>query len=113
VPDKGEYEINILTAADLTNAGHRVSLFEVDANYGMLLKIMGHELPTQVKIDAPLDARSESGQPFMVGIGAALFGLSSTFTTTNGPVCVRRSIRNSRLLLQRASRRAWQIPARP
>jgi hypothetical protein len=79
VPDKGEYEINILTAADLTNAVHKVSLFEVDANYGILPKVMGHELPTQVKIEAPLDARRENGQPFTVGIGAALFGLKFNF----------------------------------
>ncbi len=75
VPDKGEYEINLLTAADLSNAAHRVDLFEVDANYGILLKLMGHEVPAQLKFESPLASTSGNGQPFTLGAGAALVGI--------------------------------------
>jgi hypothetical protein len=47
----------------------------VDANYGILPRIFGHELPTQVKFEFPLAGAKEHGDPLRVGIGAAQFGL--------------------------------------
>jgi hypothetical protein len=79
VPDRGEYEINLLASADLTSAEHRVNLFQADVNYGLLPRVLQHELPMQVKVEAPLAARSESGQPFTVGVGAVLVGLKINF----------------------------------
>src|SRR4051812_33702603 len=46
VPDKGEYEINLTTHADLSKEGRTIDFLVVDANYGVLPKIAGHELPT-------------------------------------------------------------------
>jgi hypothetical protein len=79
VPDKGEYEINLTTHADLARAVQRIDLLFVDANYGVLPKIAGHELPTQVKFEFPVAAVREQGSPLTAGIGAAKFGLKFNF----------------------------------
>jgi hypothetical protein len=42
VPDKGEYEINLLTEADLGSDARNVNMLGVDANYGLVLKARGH-----------------------------------------------------------------------
>jgi hypothetical protein len=82
VPDKGEYEINLTTGADLSKDGQSFDLLFVDANYGILPKIAGHELPTQVKFECPLAAvRGPGGDPFTVGVGASTFGLKFNFFT--------------------------------
>src|SRR5689334_18476424 len=49
VPDKGEFEINLLTKADLASDVRTLEMFRVDANYGVVLKGFGHELPAQIK----------------------------------------------------------------
>lgn len=79
VPDKGEWEINLTTHADLSTDAQRVDLLFVDANYGILPKIAGHELPTQVKFEFPLAAARTNGEPFTFGTGAARFGLKFNF----------------------------------
>jgi hypothetical protein len=79
VPDKGEYEINFSTQADFSNPLRTVNFLLVDANYGILPKIFGHELPTQVKFEFPLAGAKEHGDPFKVGVGAAQFGLKFNF----------------------------------
>lgn len=79
VPDEGEYEINLTPSVDFSRGLRRVDLLRVDANYGVLPKVMGHELPTQVKLEFPIAAQRESGQPFVVGIGTAAFGLKFNF----------------------------------
>jgi hypothetical protein len=79
VPDKGEYEINLTTQTDFSNQLRRFDYLFVDANYGILPKIFGHELPTQVKFEFPLSGAKEHGDPFKVGIGAAQFGLKFNF----------------------------------
>jgi hypothetical protein len=79
VPAKGEYEINLTTHADLSKAIQRFDLLFVDANYGVLPKIAGRELPTQVKFEFPLAAIREAGSPLTAGIGAATFGLKFNF----------------------------------
>jgi hypothetical protein len=79
VPDKGEFEINFTTHANLSKDAPRVDLLLVDANYGILPKIAGHELPTQVKFEFPLAAASTNGDPFRFGTGAARFGLKFNF----------------------------------
>ena len=79
VPDKGEYEINLTTQADFSKQLRTFDFLFVDANYGILPKIFGHELPTQVKFEFPLAGAKEHGDPFKVGIGAAQFGLKFNF----------------------------------
>ena len=79
VPDKGEYEINLTTHADFSKELRTFDFLFVDANYGMLPKILGHELPTQVKIEFPLAGAKEPDDPMRVGIGAAKFGLKVNF----------------------------------
>src|SRR3954467_2363289 len=56
VPDKGEYEINLSTHADLSKEDRTVDLLFVDANYGIAPRIAGHELPTQLKFEIPVMA---------------------------------------------------------
>jgi hypothetical protein len=41
VPDKGEYEINIFTDADLSKDARSVHLLFVDANYGIVPRLIG------------------------------------------------------------------------
>lgn len=79
VPDKGQYEINLTTQADLSKQLRTFGFVSVDANYGILPKILGHELPTQVKFEFPLVGAKEHGDPFKVGVGAAQFGLKFNF----------------------------------
>src|SRR6202162_5631139 len=79
VPDKGEYEINLTTHADFSKDLRTFDLFLVDTNYGILPRIFGHELPTQVKFEFPLEGAKEPGDPMRVGIGTAEFGLKFNF----------------------------------
>ena len=79
VPDKGEWEINFTTVAGLSKEAKRVDLLVVDANYGVLPKIAGHELPTQVTFEFPVSAARAGGDPVMFGVGAAKFGLKFNF----------------------------------
>jgi hypothetical protein len=79
VPDAGEYEINLTTHADLSKGAQSVDLLFVDANYGLLPGIAGHELPMQVKFEIPVTASREHGDPFTLGAGAATFGLKFNF----------------------------------
>jgi hypothetical protein len=79
VPDKGEYEVNLLTEADLGADARSINVITVDANYGVVLKGWGHELPTQIKFECPVVARAESGQPYQTGVGTSEFGLKFNF----------------------------------
>ena len=79
VPDKGAWEINFTTLGDLTKETKRADLLLVDANYGLLPKIAGHELPTQLKIEFPLAAIWTNGGPSAFGVGAAEVGLKFNF----------------------------------
>jgi hypothetical protein len=83
VPDKGEYEINLTTQADFSKQLRAFDFFLVDANYGVLPKISGHELPTQVKLEFPLSGAKVPGDPMKVGVGAAKFGLKFNFYNNN------------------------------
>ena len=82
VPDKGELEINLGPAADLSKPLRSFDFLLVDANYGVLPKLFGHELPTQVKFEFPLAGAKQHGDPFKVGIGASQFGLKFNFYTS-------------------------------
>jgi hypothetical protein len=73
------YEINLTTQADFSKQLRTFDFVFVDANYGILPKILGHELPTQVKFEFPLAGAKEYGDPLKVGIGAAQFGLKFNF----------------------------------
>jgi hypothetical protein len=79
VPDKGEYEINLLTDADLGQDGRSVNVVTVDANYGVILKGWGHELPTQIKFEFPVTAHRDGDHPQNIGIGTSAFGLKFNF----------------------------------
>jgi hypothetical protein len=79
VPDEGEYEINLLTEADFAADARTVDVLEVDANYGIVLKGFGHELPTQLKLEFPVVARQEHGSPYQMGLGTSAFGLKFNF----------------------------------
>jgi len=79
VPERGVYEINLTMHADLSRESKEFDLFLVDANFGLLPKILGHELPTQLKLELPVAGAKDSGQPFTAGIGAARVGLKFNF----------------------------------
>jgi len=79
VPDSGQYEINFTTHADISEQTSRIELLTVDANYGILPTIGGHTLPMQLKLECPLAAAREAGEPYNVGVGAATFGVKSKF----------------------------------
>jgi hypothetical protein len=79
VPDKGEYEINLLTEADFSRSARSIDMLEVDANYGIVLKGFGHDLPTQIKFEFPVVARRENGTPYEMGVGDSAFGLKFNF----------------------------------
>ena len=79
VPDKGEYEINLLTAADFAVDARSLNVVTVDANYGIVLKGFGHELPTQIKLEFPVVARREAASPYQIGLGDSAFGLKFNF----------------------------------
>jgi hypothetical protein len=79
VPDEGEYEINLLTEADFAADERTVDVLEIDANYGIVLKSFGHDLPTQLKLEFPVVARREHGSPYQMGLGTSAFGLKFNF----------------------------------
>jgi hypothetical protein len=79
VPDNGEFEINLTTHADYAREARRIDLLAVDANYGVLPVIAGYKLPTQIKLEVPIAAAQESGEPYNLGLGAAKFGLKFNF----------------------------------
>jgi hypothetical protein len=81
VPDKGQYEINLTFHGDLSRNAQRLDVLLVDANYGMLPTMVGHELPTQLKLELPVAAARENDNPFTLGVGAATFGLKFNFYT--------------------------------
>jgi hypothetical protein len=79
VPDEGEYEINLLTEADFAADERTVNVLHVDANYGIVLKGFGHQLPTQIKLEFPVVARQEHGDSYQMGLGTSAFGLKFNF----------------------------------
>ena len=79
VPDKGEYEINFWSDADLSADAHKLNLLLVDANYGVQPKILGHEMPTQLKIEVPLSSVTAGGQPYTFGLGETILGSKFNF----------------------------------
>jgi len=79
VPDAGAFEINFTTHADYARLVRRIDLLTIDANYGILPAIAGHKVPSQIKIEVPVAAARESGEPFQTGLGAAVLGLKLNF----------------------------------
>ena len=77
VPDKGEWEINFTTSADLATSAKTIDYLLVDANYGLLPKVFGHELPLQLKLEGPVSAAKENGEPFQAGLGAFETGVKA------------------------------------
>ena len=75
VPDKGEFEINFSTQGDLANDVSQFDLLLVDANYGLVLKVFGHDVPTQVKVEFPIAGAKVADEPFTAGLGAFTLGL--------------------------------------
>jgi hypothetical protein len=78
VPDKGEYEINFTTSADLASSTKSLEYLNVDANYGLLPRIFGHEVPMQLKLEGPVSAVKEAGQSFSAGLGEFETGLKAS-----------------------------------
>ena len=81
VPDKGEYEINLSTHADLSKEDRSIDVLFVDANYGIAPRIAGHELPTQLKFEIPVMAARGDHDPYTLGMGDAKFGVKFNFYT--------------------------------
>jgi len=79
VPDKGEFEINLLTLADSTEDTRNIDVLRVDANYGVVLCRRGYELPTQLKIEFPVSAAREGSAPYRFGLGTAAIGVKFNF----------------------------------
>ncbi len=79
VPEKGVFEINLTTHADSSRNTRKLDLLFVDANYGLLPSILGHELPAQLTFEVPLEGAVDSGRPFSAGIGEAEVGLKVNF----------------------------------
>ena len=79
VPERGVYEINLTTHADVSRNTRNFDLLFVDANYGLLPTILGHELPTQLKFEVPVAGAKDSVHPFTAGLGAAKVGLKFNF----------------------------------
>jgi hypothetical protein len=79
VPDKGQYEINLTSQADSSKQLRAIDFLLVDANYGTLPRILGRELPTQIKLDFPLAGAFEPGTPTKIGLGSAEFGIKFNF----------------------------------
>jgi hypothetical protein len=79
VPDKGEFEVNLLTNADLTADTRTVDMFRADVNYGMILKGWGSELPAQLKLEIPIVAHRDSGSAYQMGLGDSELGLKLNF----------------------------------
>jgi hypothetical protein len=79
VPGKGNFEINLTSDADIANNFQRYEFLLVDANYGIVPKMFGHELPTQVKFEFPLASARPPGGPMTTGVGTAEFGLKFNF----------------------------------
>lgn len=79
VPDKGAYELNFTTRADLTSSLRSYDFFHVDANYGLLAHLRGHDLPLQLKLEGPVSGVQEPGQSIAAGSGAFEVGLKVQF----------------------------------
>ena len=79
MPDKGAYEINLTTATDASKLTQKIDLLSIDANYGMLPSILGHDLPTQLKLEVPISAARNDHDPYSTGLGQAQFGLKFNF----------------------------------
>jgi hypothetical protein len=79
VPEKGAYEINLSVDTDLSRNLQRVDLLFIDANYGLVPTIAGHELPAQLKVEFPVAAARAAGDPFLFGVGATTLGLKVNF----------------------------------
>jgi hypothetical protein len=79
VPEKGEYEVNLTIHADLSRHAKEFDLLFVDANYGLLPKVLGREIPTQLKFEVPVAGATDSEHSFTAGIGAAKVGLKANF----------------------------------
>src|SRR5205809_714916 len=74
VPDKGEFEINLLTSTDISNEARHIDVLRIDANYGFVLCGAGHDLPTQLKIEFPVSAAREGSTPYQFGFGTVAIG---------------------------------------
>jgi hypothetical protein len=79
VPDKGEFEINLSTHADIGQDKKEYDLLRVDANYGVLPVIFGYKLPTQIKLEFPVAGAREAGESFKAGLGTTAMGLKFNF----------------------------------
>ncbi len=73
------YEINLTTDADASKLTKTLDLLDIDANYGMVPSILGHDLPTQLKLEVPISAARNGDDPYSIGLGEGQFGLKFNF----------------------------------
>src|ERR1700730_8814256 len=78
-PGTGEYEINLTTDADLSKDERKLNLFYLDANFGVLPRILGHEIPSQLKFEVPFSGARPGGDPYAFGLGGATVGVKLNF----------------------------------
>jgi hypothetical protein len=79
VPERGEAEINLTTRGSFAGSTKNFDLLRVDANYGLVPKLFGRDLPAQLAFEVPVAASKESDQPLAVGVGTAQLGLKLNF----------------------------------
>jgi hypothetical protein len=79
VPDKGAYEINLISDGDLSKDERKLDLLYADLNYGVLPKIMGHDVPTQLKLEFPFSGLKANGEPYAFGVGGATLGIKFNY----------------------------------
>src|ERR1700730_5897489 len=78
-PGPGEYEVNLTTDADLSQDERQLHLFYLDANLGVLPRILGHEIPSQLKFEVPFSGASTTGDSYAFGLGGATLGFKLNF----------------------------------
>lgn len=105
VPDEGEYEINLLTEADFAAVARKINVLTVDANYGLVLKGLGHRLPTQLKFEFPVVARQEHSEVTRWESALPRLASSLTFTMMSREDCALPCTRKSSSQLAAASER--------
>jgi len=79
VPQPGQWEVNFTTSADLGRSETEFDVLLVDANLGLMPRIFGCAIPTQLKIEAPYAALTQEGAAAAFGLASATVGLKFNF----------------------------------
>jgi hypothetical protein len=79
VPDRGAYEINLMTRVDFSKDGNDFDLLLIDANYGLLPKFGRREFPAQLKFEVALAGLKTPDESLVYGVGEANVGVKLNF----------------------------------